>query len=163
MVAHKRSLYPMCSFLRMLAVEHGLAQCDVESHLLSVERKPSAESWILHRVCSMLECLKTCTFAVFGSCNFWIPFAFSVPFLKDGQESVEVSFRWAISPLASMKSHVFKPNAPDSTSQEVVKTATLGGYFQGNFQKVPRNTKASLVWEAGCWSLNVFLHVITAV
>ena len=112
MVAHKRSLYPLCSFLRMLAVEHGLAQCDVESHLLSVERKPSAESWILHRVCSMLECLKTCTFAVFGSCNFWIPFVFSVPFLKDGQESVEVSFRWAISPLASMKSHVFKPNAP---------------------------------------------------
>ena len=85
MVAHKRSLYPMCSFLRMLAVEHGLAQCDVESHLLSVERKPAAESWILHRVCSMLECLKTCTFAVLGAAIFGFHLCFQSHSLRTGK------------------------------------------------------------------------------
>ena len=90
---------------------------------------------------------------------------FSIHVLEDGQPPVEVSFRWTISPLASMKSHVFKPNAPDpeAATQDGVKTATLASYYQGNYQKVPRNTKASLIWEAGCWILTVFLHSILTV
>ena len=68
---------------------------------------------------------------------------------EDGGEPVPVSFRYNVAPLASMKAFVFKPNQPEGNT-ESVKSANLGGYFAGSFQKLIRNSRASVVWEAGC-------------
>ena len=68
---------------------------------------------------------------------------------EDGESPVPVSFRYNVAPLASMKAFVFKPNQPDGNSDSV-KSSTLGGYYAGSFQKLIRNSRASVVWEAGC-------------
>lgn len=60
-----------------------------------------------------------------------------------------MSFRYSVAPLASMKSFVFKPGQPDADGgSESVRAACLGAYYSGNFQKVVRNKRATLVWEA---------------
>lgn len=44
LVSYKKTLMPLCAFLRMLTVDHGLANCDVEAHLVSPKYHPSTEA-----------------------------------------------------------------------------------------------------------------------
>lgn len=53
--------------------------------------------------------------------------------------------RWELSSLTSQKTCIFKPNALGDGAE--VKKATFGGLFANNFQKVPRNPVASVMWE----------------
>lgn len=55
--------------------------------------------------------------------------------------------RWDVAELTSKKTCVYKPNAVAAD----LKRVSFGGLFASNFQKVPRNKVASLVWEA--WRL----------
>lgn len=71
---------------------------------------------------------------------------------KDGadpSDAVPVSFRYSVAPLASMKTFVFKPGQADTDGgSEPVRAACLGAFYSGNFQKVVRDKRATLVWEA---------------
>ena len=46
LVVHKRTstLMPFCAFMRMLAVDHGLGSCEVDSYLVSAKYHPAVES-----------------------------------------------------------------------------------------------------------------------
>ena len=47
--------------------------------------------------------------------------------------------------------NVMKPNAPDDRNRADVDSyrhANLGGAFHGHFDKVVRNKRASIIWEA---------------
>ncbi|CAL1141851.1 unnamed protein product [Cladocopium goreaui] len=111
LVVHKRTstLMPFCAFMRMLAVDHGLGSCEVDSHLVSAKYHPSV----------------------------------------DGNDPVPVSFRYGVAPLASMKAWVFKPHSPAAAGEaDTVKSGVLGAHYSGNFHKVIRNRRASVIWEA---------------
>ena len=43
LVAYQRTLHPLCTFLRKLAVDEGLASCEIESHLVSPKYHPAEE------------------------------------------------------------------------------------------------------------------------
>jgi hypothetical protein len=59
-----------------------------------------------------------------------------------------VSFRYTVSPLTTMKTWVFRPNAPDHTDSDDIRSAALGSVLAGNFHQVVRSKKASVCWEA---------------
>ena len=68
---------------------------------------------------------------------------------KDGNDPVPVSFRYGVAPLASMKAWVFKPHSPAAAGEaDTVKSGVLGAHYSGNFHKVIRNRRASVIWEA---------------
>ena len=60
--------------------------------------------------------------------------------------SPEVMFRYNLSPLASCKTFIFKPNALEQTDS--IRAVSVGALYAGNYDKVVRNKIASLVWEA---------------
>ena len=57
--------------------------------------------------------------------------------------------RWDVASTTSMKTCVYKPNAPASDNNSDLKKAFFGGLFSSNFHKVPRNDVCCLTWEAG--------------
>ena len=54
-----------------------------------------------------------------------------------------MAFRWNIAPLASKRTHVFKPN---SLSAEP-KHATVGAAWLGKWEQLPLSNVAGVVWE----------------
>lgn len=40
LVVFNKSVMPLCSLLRLLAVDHGLGEVDVESHLVTQQHHP---------------------------------------------------------------------------------------------------------------------------
>ena len=86
---------------------------------------------------------------------------------KEGgqQEPLAVSFRFNVAPSPSMKTCIFKPNPVDQ-GQEDLRAVSLGGVFQGNYQHVIKNDRASLVREAGVHSIMLIawcFHVLNFV
>ena len=41
LVVFNKSVMPLCSLLRLLAVDHGLGEVDVESHLVTQQHHPA--------------------------------------------------------------------------------------------------------------------------
>ena len=57
-------------------------------------------------------------------------------------------FRYALKPVDSHVTNVFKPNAIGEGEQPDWRHSTIGACFVGNMDKVISNKRASVVWEA---------------
>ena len=66
-----------------------------------------------------------------------------LPFEVEGSEQVPVPFRYDISPLATKRTILYRPN----TLQGEPKTASLGAVWAGKYDKVPSNKIVDVVWE----------------
>jgi hypothetical protein len=144
LVSFKKTLMPVSSFLRMLAVDHGLANSEMKSHLISPKYHATSDLWL--QTCLSLDLNKLFK----AGQNFVAQIRLGC--FQDGSEPVPVSFRYTVAPLASMKTFVFKPSPPDGggSGAESVRAAALSCHYAGNYQKVIRNKTASLIWEAAC-------------
>ncbi|CAL1145066.1 unnamed protein product [Cladocopium goreaui] len=64
----------------------------------------------------------------------------------DGADPVPVTFRYAITPLRSKATHVYKPNGLSEGRDQIASTM-IGAVFAGNFDKLVKNKICSVVWE----------------
>ena len=78
-----------------------------------------------------------------------------------------MTFRYTLEPKESMVTHVFRPKEASSRddNNRSMKAQTLGAVFHQNYDKVISNKRASLVWEASCFTkqcflLFIFFHVL---
>ena len=66
---------------------------------------------------------------------------------KDGsEEPVQVPFRYNISGLETGSTSVYRPN-PCESDIDALRPQVLGSVLAGNFHRVVKTKKASLVWE----------------
>lgn len=85
---------------------------------------------------------------------------------EDGQEQMPVTFRYTLTPKESMVTHAFRPKEVSSRDDNKrFKAQSLGAVFHQNYDKVISNKRASLVWEACCFTkqcflLFIFFHVL---
>ena len=126
LVSFNKCLIPVCQFLRTLATDNGLSEIDVPDHILTP---------------------RYCEDFVFPlpSQTLWGSFFF-LPCTQDGE--TPVCFRYVIQPVESHVTNIFKPNPVESPEQQDWRHSTIGACFVGNMEKVIRNKRASVIWEA---------------
>lgn len=134
LISYQKEVMPLCALLRKLALEKGLAEVEVEFHVVVPKTIPAAVTRLFDGPPSVSQ---------------------------DGGDPTPVSFRlvqltrlqlrcrYDVARTESKKTAVFKPMQQDGENLDSMKKAVLGAVFLGSMQKVPRsNKKAALVWEA---------------
>ena len=111
------------------------------------------EHWLQTTACPRLTCQTTFSprdiartlFFLYRRRPCGVPF-FSLPCTQDGE--TPVCFRYVIQPVESHVTNIFKPNPVESPEQQDWRHSTIGACFVGNMEKVIRNKRASVIWEA---------------
>ena len=68
----------------------------------------------------------------------------------EGQDPVAAPFRYDIGGTHGDKTHCLRPKGGDGQDMTNVPHRVLGQVFQGKYNLVVNNLRASVVWEAPC-------------
>ena len=112
-----------------------------------------ANTDVFHRICfaNIIEKDLFCKHSCLPK-NLLLRWVWSVPWNcglqgQNGDDQVPLCFRYMISPLESGKTHMFKPNSFDCESP-IPTHRTFGALYHLNYDKVVKNGRASVLWEA---------------
>ena len=157
LVCLNNALVPLCEVMRQMSADHGLVDVQLLDHSLNPKMRPafwfqSDQTFMFDYSCLMLF---GASFTLFPIAHHHLLQIRSVPQAANESEPVAAPFRFNVEPVNGNKTHCFRPNGVDGQDLMNLKHQVFGGVFKNNYDRGCDNLRASVVWEATLFRVNL--------